>query len=310
MDQVVTDLSDFFDSIVAVLPLLIQNFKNLSKNVKATVNLVFSFKDLDGDHVKANAEARAVCHELLKMVSYSNTYMTKVDRFAWYAKRKSRHNLVLRAVQKNRGTMYTRTRPVKEYISQLTQFLTQTEEGYQNFQKSFRKVMKRLDAVFEECVSIYNESEERSQELATSTLVACGIAIGSGAGLAANMGIGSMFMLCIATAVGITATFGAMTNGYQSLQNAIKKLVKNVAAIKFIALSIQSAITDVCIKLKGIRTIIDDVELWYEMPEFLIEHLQILFGKFVEVGTACSNCRQNLTYQEKVLKTAIDDLYS
>ena len=303
----------FLNDIVAVLPLLTQKLKNLSGIVKTIVDdLVSSLKDLDRDHVKAIAEARAVCHELLQMVMYSDTYMATVDNFAWYAMRKNRHNLVLKALQRKRGA---RTQPLKEYLSQLTRSLGRTEESHQQFEKSFHDITWRLQTVLSECSK--NVRETKRKRLTTGTLSACGMVIGgasAGASFAASMGIGSMLMLCLTTAagtIGITATIGVthyMSNEYWALEKAIKILRKNVATIQSIAQSIQSTITDVWLKLDGVRNIIDDIELSYEIPDSLIECLQLLFEKFVEVGTTCSNCYQDMTEKKRVLKITIDDL--
>ena len=253
---------------------------------------------------------------------HSNAFMAKVDNFAWHAKRQDRQHKVQEALRQEPPKL----EPLKEYLLQLARSLDRAEKTYKIFEDSFKAVSSRLNKVLDDSSKYLNKVEEK--ELATKIAGCTGTVVGSGAvslGLAAlatipAVGIGPMVLLALGGAGAISTGAGIATTSigatrlavkhYQNLATAIQVLTMQVQLITTVAESIETTVTEIRSELDNFRDMKDDIESNYEMPESLLECVELLFERLIEFGTTCSECHQDLKEKKSKLYTAIDKCFA
>ena len=314
----VVDLIRRYGDIAAMLPRFAQHVRNFVTTLGMIVDdLVAAYFEPSSKLVGTTSEVRAICHELRQIMVHSNAYLAKVDDFVWHAKRQDRQRKVQEALRQEPPKL----EPLKEYLLQLASFLGRTEETYKIFEDSFKDIISRLDEVLDDCSKQLNEAENK--EHVTRITSVTGAVVGAGAvtvGLAAvaaipTMGVGSMIILAFGGGGAITAGLGiAVTTAgasyliveyYRKLKSEIQALTMQVNSITSFAESIETTVTEIRSELGNIRDLKDEVESNYELPESLLECVELLFERLIEFGTTCSECHQELKEKKYKLNDVI-----
>ena len=291
--------------VAIVLPTLAEQVKTFSNTLTTVVDELVSYLgDIHHD------EARTLCQELLKAMTYSDAYMDKVDNFAWHARQKPRQKKVVESLQQEAPQF----EPMKEYILQLRHSLSQAEDSHRIFKESAGN-LRSLEKVLAVCK--INKEELKSAKVTGGML---GATVGSAVGLAVLAAIPNytvavkvasmiVFILsgaAVGTGIGAATAAGA-TREHEKLGNAIPALANLVSSIERNTESIRSTISEVRLKLDGISGLtIDKIDS--DSYESLMVCLNSFFEKLNEVGNTCSVSQQELKKKKVLLENSIDKL--
>lgn len=289
---------------------------------------VENIHELGNKQYAITSEAKAVCRELLAMLTCLTTYLKKVDNFAWYAQREERKVTVLDALRQEQPNF----EPLNGYLEQLGRCLQRAETSFKEFKDHCDdNIMKALSTVHEECKSTADKAKlaEAITKGAGGAFSALAMAAGAGVGgtfavtgialsLAAGvptLGIGTVIGLAITgtvtpmVCVGVGGATAGLTHviatEFKGKKKALILLGLCIGEIEKTASSVQQTAGKVQAGLKDITEHIEDIEFFKSNQASLLESMEKLFDELGNFATITSQCQKELMSKQKDLENSI-----
>ena len=299
-----------------------------TKLISVVREAVENINELRNKQFPITSEAKAVCRELLEMLTCLTAYLKRVDNFAWYARREERKATVLDALRQEQPDF----EPLNGYLEQLGRCLQRAEASFKIFRDHCdENIMKALSTVHEDCKSTADKAKlaEAITKGAGGAFSALSMVAGAGVGgtvavtgialsLAAGvptLGIGTVIGMAItgtvAPIVGVSVGGSAaglthiIAKQFKDKKKALILLGICIGEIEETATSIQHTAGKVQAELKEITEQIEDIEYYKSNRVSLMESMEKFFEELKNFAAITSECHRELMSKQQDLENSI-----
>lgn len=325
VEQMVQEL---FKTYLPQLTKIVKEFTDMILGVvdEAVRNIV----GIGEKRLRITLEAKAVCRELLTVMSNFGAFMAKVNTFALHARDEERKADILDALRKEEPDLT----PMNEYFDHLRRCMDRALKSYDKFEDHCLNVQKSLSDVHEECKDTASKAgkyQVGTQAVGgaaaggamlaglggSAAVVATGVCLSVAAGVP-TLGIGAIIGLAITgvtapvVGIGIGGTVAGATyvlaKEYKGHKVALECLAKYLGNLGKDASYMKQKARNIQQLFESISETMEDVEYYRKKRSSLLASANELFKELTKFASTTSEINDKMTVKIENLETSIHEI--